>query len=105
MTTQYIVKTAGVCGGRARLDGHRIRVQDIACCSEWWGWRPDRIATEFEISLSQVHSALAYYFDNIEEIRQEMQEELERYEAGKSCSPSLLKQKLGAGPGQDSKSA
>ena len=105
MTPQYIVKTPGVCGGRVRLDRHRIRVQDVACHSEWWGWAPDRIASEFEISLSQVHAALAYYFDNIEEIRAEMQKELQRYEEGKSSTPSLLAQKIGPRPGQETKSA
>jgi len=94
MTPEYIVKTPDVCGGKARLDGHRIRVQDIACHSEWWGWSPDRIASEFNISLSQVHAALAYYFDNIEEIRDEMQRELERYQEAKASSPSLLTEKL-----------
>ena len=62
--------------------------------SEWWGWSPDRIASEFNISLSQVHAALAYYFDNIDEIRDEMQRELERYQEAKASSPSLIAQKL-----------
>lgn len=96
MTPQYIVKTPGVCGGRARIDGKRIRVQDIACCSEWWEWQPDRIATEYGISLAQVHAALSYYFDNIEEIRSGLQEELEAYQRDKAEKPSLLAQKLGA---------
>ena len=27
--TQHIVMTPGVCGGRPRIDGHRIRVIDV----------------------------------------------------------------------------
>jgi uncharacterized protein (DUF433 family) len=26
----HITRTPGICGGRPRIDGHRIRVQDIA---------------------------------------------------------------------------
>lgn len=108
MLSEYIVKTPGTCGGRARLDGHRIRVQDIACYSEWWGWGADRIATELDISLAQVHAALAYYFDHIEEIREELRHDLDRYEELKRQHPSKLADKLEAlGPGQapESKSA
>ncbi|MEK7732296.1 MAG: DUF433 domain-containing protein, partial [Planctomycetota bacterium] len=33
----HIEATPGVCGGRPRIAGHRIRVQDIAVWHESWG--------------------------------------------------------------------
>ena len=92
---QYVVKTPDVCGGRARLEGRRVRVQDIACYSEWWGWRADQIASELEITLAQVHGALAYYFENIEEIREDLRAENEFFENSKAQSVSKIATKLG----------
>lgn len=94
MLSEYIVKTPGTCGGKPRLKDRRVRVQDISCYSEWWGWSADRIASELDISLAQVHAALAYYFDNIEEIRIDIKTELETYERAKAANPSKLTEKL-----------
>jgi uncharacterized protein (DUF433 family) len=75
-THAQIVKTPGVCGGRARIDGHRIRVQDIIIEYEWQGLSPEEICREHPgLSLAQVHSALAYYFDHRDEIRAEILED------------------------------
>lgn len=72
MFDEYIEKTPGVCGGKACLKGHRIRVQDIAALSEVQGKSPDEIADTYGLPLAQVHVALAYYFENLEEIREEV---------------------------------
>lgn len=94
----HIVRTPGVMGGRPRIDGHRIRVQDIA---HWYktGMSPDEIATEFDLSLGQVHSALAYYFDHIEEIRRDIEEDQKLFAAFKKRYPSKLQAKLKASHG------
>ena len=43
-----ITKTPGVCGGRACIAGHRIRVMDIVVWHEFRGYAPDEIvAYEF----------------------------------------------------------
>lgn len=69
-----IVKTPGVCGGRARIDGHRIRVQDIAIEHEWQGLSPEEICHEHSaLSLAEVHAALAYYYDHRDEVHAEIQ--------------------------------
>ena len=72
MFAEYIEKKAGVCGGKACLKGHRIRVQDIVAMSEVQGRDPDEIADIYELSLAQVHAALTYYFENMSEIREDM---------------------------------
>ena len=40
---QHITKTPGVCGGRACIAGHRIRVQDIVVLHEMHGMSPKEI--------------------------------------------------------------
>ncbi len=70
----HITKTPGICGGRARIDGHRIRVQDVAIDYERLGMSPEEICQQHPgLSLAQVHSALAYYFDHREEIIAEIE--------------------------------
>ena len=68
--TRHISKTPGVCGGRACIAGHRIRVMDIVLWHQMRGYSPDEIVSMFPgISLGDVHAALAYYFDNLQEIK------------------------------------
>ncbi len=72
-THTHIVKTPGICGGRPRIDGHRIRVQDVVIEYEWQGLSPEEICREHPgISLAQVHAALAYYYDHRDEIQAEI---------------------------------
>src|SRR5215510_853666 len=72
-THAQIVKTTGICGGRARIDGHRIRVQDVAIEYEWQGLSPEEICREHPgLTLAQVHTALAYYFEHRAEIEAEI---------------------------------
>jgi uncharacterized protein (DUF433 family) len=72
---QHIVCTPGTCGGKPRIAGTRIRVQDIVIWHEHKGCSPEEIMAAFpQITLADVHAALAYYFDNIDEIRRQMKE-------------------------------
>ena len=70
----HITKTPGVCGGRACIAGHRIRVLDIVVWHEKRGYSPDEIVDMFPgITLADVYAALTYYFDNPQEIEAEFQ--------------------------------
>jgi len=72
---RHIEVTPGVCGGRARVAGHRIRVQDIALWTEQ-GQSPDQIVADFpQLSLADVYAALAYYHDHREEIDRQIRED------------------------------
>ena len=67
-----IARTPGVCGGKACIAGHRVRVLDIVVWHEHQGMTPDEIVSHVPtITLADVHAALAYYFDHVEEVRQE----------------------------------
>ena len=88
---ERISKTPGVCGGKACITGHRIRVLDIVTWHEHQGMTADEIVSQIpRITLSDVHAALAYYFDHIDEIQEEMRAEREFAEEFRRKHPSLL---------------
>jgi uncharacterized protein (DUF433 family) len=54
----HIEITPGTCGGKPRIAGHRIRVQDIVLWTEE-GRSADEIVAEFpQLSLADVYAAL-----------------------------------------------
>lgn len=76
LSTEHIVATPGTCGGKPRLVGHRIRVQDIAILHEDYGYTPDEILSDYpSITLADIYAALTYYFDHREEIRQAIRDD------------------------------
>jgi uncharacterized protein (DUF433 family) len=90
-----INRLPGVCGGKACIAGHRVRVLDIVVWHEHQGLTPDEIVSHIPtITLADVHAALAYYFDHIAEIQQEMHEERAFAEEFRRSHPSLLEGKL-----------
>ncbi len=92
---EHITKTPGVCGGKARIEGHRIRVMDIALLHERLGLNANEIIGHYPtLTLSDVHAALAYYFDHIEEIRDEIRGEQEYVEEFQRKHASPLQAKL-----------
>ncbi|MEN8447599.1 MAG: DUF433 domain-containing protein [Cyanobacteria bacterium J06555_13] len=94
--SEHIQITPGVCGGKPRIAGRRIRVQDIAIAYEQQGMTPAAIVEDYSpsISLADVHAALAYYYDHLEEIRQQIQEGEALVAKMAAETPSLLQQKL-----------
>ena len=88
---EHIVSTPGTCGGKPRIAGTRIRVQDVVVWHEAWGQSPEEIVTSFpQLTLAQVHAALAYYYDHREEIRQHMRDAEALVEAFKQQYPSKV---------------
>jgi uncharacterized protein (DUF433 family) len=94
-TINHIEITPGVCGGRPRISGHRIRVQDVAVWHEMLGLSPDEIASDHPgIALADIHAALAYYHDHRDEIHRDMEADEALIEEMKRTVPSKLLQKL-----------
>jgi uncharacterized protein (DUF433 family) len=59
-----IIQTPGVCGGRPRIAGHRITVQNIAIDFNA-GMKPEDIILEKpHLTLAEIYAALAYYYAN-----------------------------------------
>lgn len=91
---EHIEVTPGICGGKPRIAGHRITVRQIVVWHERLGKSADEIATEYDLRLSDVYAALAYYFDHRAEIDQELEDSASWIAELKQNTPSLLKQKL-----------
>ena len=66
--TEHIEVTPEIAGGKPRIAGHRITVQNIVIWHERMGLSPDEIATEYNLTLGDVFAALAYYYDHRPEI-------------------------------------
>ncbi len=93
---RHIVKVPHVCGGRACISGHRIRVADVVVWHERRGYAADEIVTLFPgLTLGDVHAALAYYFDNRQEIEADLRLEETWASQMTAGSPSRLREKLG----------
>ena len=90
----HIETTPGVVGGKPRIAGHRITVQNIAIWHERLGKSPDEIAAVHDLTLADVHAALAYYFDHRAEIDQTIAESEAFVEALRQSTPSKLMEKL-----------
>ncbi|HTQ40868.1 MAG TPA: DUF433 domain-containing protein [Pirellulales bacterium] len=88
---QHIEITPGVCGGKPRVAGTRIRVQDVYVWHELLGKSADVIAAEYpQLTVADVYAALAYFWDHRAEIELQMQSE-ENFVAKMQAA-------LGAGP-------
>ena len=93
--TEHIEITPGVCGGKPRIAGHRIRVQDVVIWHERMGMCPEEIIFHYpSITLADVYAALAYYHDHREEIRQQIREDEQFALEMQEKTPSLVRQKL-----------
>jgi uncharacterized protein (DUF433 family) len=98
VSKEHITKTPGVCGGRACIAGHRIRVMDVVLHHETAGRTPAEIADMFPgITLADVYAALAYYHDNRAEIEHDFEVHRQAAEFGKT-QPSLLREALAKYP-------
>jgi uncharacterized protein (DUF433 family) len=73
----HIVKTPGVRGGKARIDGTRICVIDVVLAYQQ-GHKPEEIRTYFSsrpLALAEVMSALAYHYDHPHELEAYLERE------------------------------
>ncbi len=77
-----VVTTEDVLGGKPRLDGRRVSVLQVAELVLDHGADPVDVAGQFAISLAEVHEALAYYYNHVDEMetsrrrREELVEDL-----------------------------
>ena len=91
----HIEVTPGVAGGKPRIAGHRITVQDIVIWHERLGLSADEIASEYGLSLADVYAALAYYYDHREDIDRAIRADEELIVDLRRRIPSRLRTKLG----------
>ena len=87
----HIERTPGICGGKACITGHRVRVSDIVVWHEKRGYCPEEIVPLFPgITLSDVFAALTYHLDNQPEIEDEFRQSDEWAAWGAANIPSKV---------------
>ena len=87
----HITRTPGVCGGRPCVANTRIRVHDIYAWHELQGRSPDDIVTSFpQLTLADVHAALAYFWDHRDEILADLKADEALVASLKARFPSRL---------------
>ena len=68
---EHIEIVEGAGGPKARIIGHRIRVQDIAIWHVKLGESIDQILEQYpQLTRGDIYAALAYYWDHQDEIEQ-----------------------------------
>jgi len=91
---RHIEITPGVMGGKPRIAGHRISVQDVVIWHNEMGYSVEKIAEDYNLSLADVHAALAYYYDHKEEVDNSIVEGEKVVAEMKKQYPSKLQKKL-----------
>jgi uncharacterized protein (DUF433 family) len=91
---RHIEVTPGVAGGKPHIAGHRITVQNVVIWHEWMGLSADEIAAEYNLTLSEVYAALAYYYDHRAEIDESIRADEAFVEELRRVTPSKLPEKL-----------
>jgi len=103
VSKEHITKTPGVCGGRACIAGHRIRVMDIVVWHNQMGQSAAEIVANFpQLTLADVYAAWVYAEDNQAEIEHDFEVHRQAAEYGKT-QPSMLKAALENNPALQAK--
>ena len=91
VTAANITQSPGVCGGKPCIAGRRIRVQDVYVWYKTVSMSAEEIAEEYDLSLAQVHAALAFAFENLDQILADIAASEENVEAFKRDYPDKVK--------------
>jgi uncharacterized protein (DUF433 family) len=76
LAIDHIVRTPGTVGGKPRIAGTRVRVQDVAAYHTN-GSGVEEICEAFDLTPGQVFAALSYYYDHRDEIDADVQRQIE----------------------------
>jgi len=88
---QHIEISPGICGGKPRIAGSRIRVQDVYLWHELQGKSADAIVVEHpQLTVADVYVFLTYFGDHRDEIERQMRDEV--------SFVAKMRAKLGPGP-------
>ena len=87
----HIEATPDILGGKPRIAGRRIAVEDVVIWHERLGKSVDEIATEYDLTLADIYAALTYYYDHQSEVDQSIREGKEWIDQLRSEHPSKLR--------------
>jgi uncharacterized protein (DUF433 family) len=92
----HIEIDAEIRGNKPRLANSRITVADVVLMHFRLGQSLEEIAVKYDLSLSSVYAAMAYYYDHRSEIDQSIEEDQVFAEAFRKNNVSPLREKLAA---------
>ena len=87
----HIVATPNVMGGKPRIAGRRISVQNIVVWHNEFGYSVETIAEDYHLDLADVYAALAYYYDHKEEVDKSFEDGEKLVAEMKKKIPSKIK--------------
>lgn len=89
-----VINEAGV----PLIEGTTTKVIELVLDTLAYGWSPDEIQFQHpHLTLGQIHSALAYYWDHKEELDGDIEQRLERVEEiRRDIGPSQIVERLKA---------
>jgi uncharacterized protein (DUF433 family) len=96
LSIDLIASNPKVRGGRPCIAGTTLRVTDVVVASIFHDRTPGEIASDYELTLAQVHAALAYYYQHKEALDSDLREQIKRAaelkekRVGSGNRPSLL---------------
>ena len=80
-----IYRDPNVRGGRPCIVGTRLRVMDIVLQQRYGdSGSPEDIASAFQIGMTEVHAALAYYHAHRDAVEADIQEDRARFERSRA---------------------
>lgn len=85
-----IVVDDAITSGKARIADTRITVKTIAIRHELLGNSAEEIASDYDLSLADIYTALAYYYMHKSEIEEAIQQEEILVQRLKKETPSKL---------------
>jgi uncharacterized protein (DUF433 family) len=88
---EHIVRTPGTCGGRPRIAGTRIKVEQVVIWHDQMEMTPTEIVEKWpHLKLADIYASLAYYHDHREEIDADLAAGEAFVEELEAKQPSLL---------------
>lgn len=92
LSTQIEIDARGV----AWIAGANTKVKEIVLDKLAYGWSPEEIHFQHRhLSMAQIHAALAYYYENQDQLDEEIRRDIEDVDRIASESPaSALRSKL-----------
>ena len=95
VSSEHIEITPGICGGKPRIAGHRIRVQDVVVWHERLGHDPDEIVRRHPtITRGDIYAALTYYEDHRDRIRADIRKSEHLIRDTQAAIPSKVVSRL-----------
>ncbi len=76
LSINLITTNPKVRGGRPCIAGTGLRVTDIVMAHLFHNRTPSELASDYDISMAQVHAALAYYYEHKDELDADIRQQI-----------------------------